>query len=136
MANGNYAGDADTLQESAEQLEMAGFTGQFGAQEDGMVKCFTCHTSSPAARVELEALRRTEGASDPDDMIAIAAIRCPNCDTAGTLILRFGAESTIEDDEVLRMLEDRRAEQTGGIEPVLDVTEGREEHRAAHHFGH
>jgi hypothetical protein len=49
-------------------------------------------------------LRRIEGASDPADMIAIAAVKCPNCGTKGTAVLGFGPEADEDDAEVLRRL--------------------------------
>ena len=55
----------------------------------------------PGAEVQLDNLRRTEGASDPDDMAAIAAVVCPHCGPKGTLVLQYGAEATPEENEVL-----------------------------------
>lgn len=103
------ATDATSLGESLTRFEAEGFTGQFGAQEGGTVVCYTCHESSSARDVELAALRRTEGASDPDDMTAVAAVTCPRCGAKGTLVVHFGALAPPEDDDVLRALEDRRA---------------------------
>lgn len=121
MVNGTDPTDAATLGESTDQLERAGFTGQFGTADGAIVRCFTCHSNSDASTVELLALRRVEGASDPDDMMAIAAVRCPSCGAAGTLVLRYGPESTVEDDEVLRALDDLRPSQAGGTRPVVDL---------------
>jgi hypothetical protein len=109
MASGpDYSSDGTTLVEVVKGYEAAGFTGQFGAREEAMVICFTCRTETPAREVHLEKLRRTEGASDPDDMAAVAAVVCPHCGQKGTLVLHFGAEATPEENEVLRDLEDDR----------------------------
>lgn len=113
--NPRYASDATTLGEATEDLEAEGFIGQFAAVEDGEVLCFTCHQRSPSFTVELDALRRTEGASDPDDMVAVAAVICPNCHTRGTLIMKYGAASTPEEADVLRQLEDHRSSDSGGL---------------------
>ena len=96
--------------------EAEGWTGQFAAAEDTQVICYTCHQRSPAGEVHLRALVRSEGASDPDDMTAVAAVTCPRCGTKGTLILHFGPTAPVEHDDVLRALEDNR---TGsGIDPA------------------
>ena len=109
MASGpDYASDGTTTTEVLKDFEADGYTGNFGAREDAMVMCFACHTEAPARDVQLEKLCRVEGASDPDDMVAIAAVVCGHCGQKGTLVLHFGAEATPEENEVLRDLEDRR----------------------------
>jgi hypothetical protein len=50
-------------------------------------------------------LYRLEGASDPDDMVAVAALRCPSCKTRGTLVLSYGPETSAVDADVLCCLD-------------------------------
>lgn len=102
------ATDATTLGESVQRFEAEGFTGQFAAREGGLVICFSCRAESPAGDVELQGLIRTEGASDPADMTAVAALICPSCSARGTVVLHYGPDATLEDDDVLRRLDDRR----------------------------
>ena len=102
------ATDAATLGESVARFEAEGYAGQFAAREGAQVICFTCHEESPAAEVTLQGLIRTEGASDPADMTAVAALICPRCGAKGTVVLNFGPDATAEDDEVLRELDDQR----------------------------
>jgi hypothetical protein len=59
---------------------------------------------SPASAIVVHELRRLEGASDPADMLAVAAIACPACGTRGTLVLTYGPEATAGDDAVLSHL--------------------------------
>jgi hypothetical protein len=109
MASGaDYSSDGTTLVEVVKAYEDDGYTGQFGAREEAMVICFACRRMTPAREVQLDKLRRTEGASDPDDMAAVGAVVCPHCGQKGTLVLHYGATATPEEDEVLRDLEDRR----------------------------
>lgn len=103
------ATDATPLAEALATYEAQGFTAQLGATDDARVMCYTCHVASAPGDVELVALLRTEGASDPDDMTAVAAVACPHCGARGTLVLHYGATASAEHDEILRMLEDRRA---------------------------
>jgi len=93
-----------TLSEIIASLEAAGFTGQMASRPGGMLVCFACRQESEASAFELHAQRRTEGASDPDDMLAIVALVCPNCSTRGTAVLGYGPESDDNDSEVLARL--------------------------------
>lgn len=103
-----FAGDATTLKEALDRFEATGYTGQFAARAGTQVICFTCHEESPAANVGLAALIRIEGASDPDDEVAVAALDCPRCQAKGTVALTYGPEAPVDDAEVLAALEDRR----------------------------
>jgi hypothetical protein len=122
--------DNTTLVEVLERYDASGYSGQFGVTDEIEVRCFACRRSMRPEDVELVSLRRMEGASDPDDMLAIAALRCPHCDTRGTVTLGYGPDSAAEEAELLLRLEDLRgaemhdvpsdaapgetAEQTGG----------------------
>lgn len=109
-----YASDGTTLVEVIRRFEADGYTGQFAAVGSaegagGRVRCFSCHTTHRADEMQLDALRRTEGASDPDDMVAVAALTCSHCGAKGTVALKYGPEATVEESEVLRLLDDRRS---------------------------
>ena len=84
------------------------FTGQFAARPNGRVECFHCHHVMEAAAIDLYALRRLEGASDPDDMLAVLALTCTKCGTKGTVVVNYGPEATIEDAELLLAVDDKR----------------------------
>jgi hypothetical protein len=100
--------DNTTLVDVLAKYQAAGFTTQFGVTADARVRCFHCgHVSEPSA-VELVSLRRLEGASDPADMLAVVALRCPSCHSAGVLALGYGPDSAPEDGEVLLHLDDSR----------------------------
>ncbi|MDQ4090043.1 MAG: hypothetical protein M3163_07045 [Actinomycetota bacterium] len=93
-----------TLTEIIATLEAAGYTGHMAARDAGMIACLTCRQTSPAADFKLGAMRRTEGASDPDDMLAVVGLTCPNCGAQGTAVLGYGPESDPDDAEVLAHL--------------------------------
>ncbi len=103
-----YASDGTTLTEIINELEAQGYTGEFKTVASGSVQCLTCQGVVPAGDMRLEAMRRTEGASDPGDMAYVAALRCPSCDAQGTAVLRYGPEAPLEDADVLAALEDVR----------------------------
>jgi hypothetical protein len=79
--------------------------GQFQATAGGRIRCLTCGTESPASDQRADQVARLEGTSDPDDMLLILPVRCPACDTCGSLSLGYGPQSAIEDAEVLRNLD-------------------------------
>ena len=56
----------------------------------------------------MRSLRRLEGASDPDDMMAVVALECGVCGAAGTMVLGYGPSATAADSDVLRSLRDHR----------------------------
>lgn len=96
--------DAATVGEILATLEAAGFGSQMAARPGGTIICFACHQESPAAELRLEALGRTEGASDPADMLAILGLTCPKCGARGTIVLGYGPEADPDDAEVLAHL--------------------------------
>ena len=100
--------DGTTLTEVLTGYSEAGFTSSFSVTADSRVLCETCETISAPEAVAIQSLRRLEGASDPDDMMAVAALSCPSCSSQGTLILGYGASATAEDSDVLRLLQDER----------------------------
>jgi hypothetical protein len=107
-------GEDETILDVLGELESLGFTGQFMPREGGQVECLTCHRLSPADETVFRHLRRLEGASDPDDMLAVVGLACPHCSAQGTAVLGYGPEAEAVDTEVLERLEDARRRQTEG----------------------
>ena len=104
MTSGNPPAYGATLGEIIATLEAAGFTAQMAARPGGMIICLVCRQESPAGEFTLEVMRRTEGASDPDDMLAIAGLVCPKCGAKGTAVLGYGPEADADDSEVVAHL--------------------------------
>jgi len=90
-----------TLLEMIGELEKTGYTGQFAVSQESKLRCLSCDTEVAPEGIEPESILRVEGASDPDDMAAVAAITCPNCSTKGTVVLKYGPEAAPEDAYVL-----------------------------------
>jgi hypothetical protein len=101
-------GEDETILDVLGELESRGFTGQFMPRDGGQVECLTCHRLSPADETVFRHLRRLEGASDPDDMLAVVGLACPHCGAQGTAVLGYGPEAAPVDTEVLTQLEDAR----------------------------
>lgn len=102
-------GSEETLQAVLARYGREGFAGQFGARPAGQLRCFTCGRDLDPAGVRLHALHRLEGASDPGDEMAVAALECPACGAKGTVALSYGPTSSQEDAVVLKALRDRRS---------------------------
>jgi len=97
-----------TLREVLAALEQLGFTAQFMAREPTEIECAACHERHPASGALIHHLERLEGESDPDDMLAVVGLECPQCRARGTTVLGYGPEASLVDAEVLAALEDAR----------------------------
>jgi hypothetical protein len=95
------ARDAETLLDVLGRFTQLGWSSQFAARAGGCVECESCRTSTAAGDVPVLELRRLEGASDPDDMLAVVAVECANCGLRGSLVLNYGPTATEEDAAVL-----------------------------------
>lgn len=114
------AGDQTTVVAVLASFEEAGFGPTLFATDDGRVRCTACRADSDPTDLKVEAIRRLEGASDPDDMQAVVAATCPSCDKQGTMVLHYGPGSSAGDADVLMRIGD--ADEGGGT-PV-SPTEG------------
>lgn len=99
-----------SMAEVVAAYEEKGYTGQFGAVEGGMVRCYSCRQDSPAGEVHLLAAHRFEGTSDPAEEAVVMALECPHCGALGTLVLPYGPGASMEDAVVLAALLDDRGQ--------------------------
>lgn len=106
-------GDDTTLADALYLYAAGGFEGLLGVTRDGRVECETCGAVSSPSDVEMHSRRRFEGASDPDDMVAILGVSCPVCATLGTLIAHVGPMASGEDAHVTSGVQDRRRDEFG-----------------------
>ena len=106
----NEPGDETTMTNVLEGYAEGGFDSSFVVTDDSELECVECGAVSAPSDVSMSSLRRLEGASDPDDMVAVVAVTCPACGAQGTLVLGFGPMSTAEDAQVLRDLQDDRGD--------------------------
>jgi len=112
MAQPEHAAPSDhtTLTDVLDGYAEAGFTSSFAAQDGGAVRCDACGSELDPSGLEMNSLRRLEGASDPDDMMAVVALQCGVCGATGTMVLGYGPAGSDVDSDVLRALQDRRDE--------------------------
>ena len=104
------AQDAQTLADVLREFERAGFTGEYRVLEQGRLQCLTCRGEIAADEASMSSLRRLEGASDPADMLAVAALTCPRCEASGTVVLNYGPDATLEESTLLVELKDDRSD--------------------------
>jgi hypothetical protein len=98
------ARDASTLAEIVDGFGRDGFTGSFRSDPGARVACLTCRAVVEGSTLRPASMRRLEGASDPADMLAVAALVCPVCAARGTLVLGYGPDASPEDSDVLSAL--------------------------------
>ena len=96
--------DNDTLQAVLAGLADEGWDGEIDAKEGGVVRWRRCGHEVPAGEIEVDRTRRMEGASDPDDMLLVAAAACPRCGDRGALVVHYGPEAGPADADVLAAL--------------------------------
>jgi hypothetical protein len=106
--------DGITVLDAIDAFAAKGYVAQFAAVDGAMVRCFACHTDTYAGLFTIDALERSEGASDPSDMVANVAARCPACNALGVLTLKYGPESSYEEQDVLSVIDDNRNTWSGG----------------------
>jgi hypothetical protein len=102
--------DYTTLTDVLDGYAEAGFTSSFAALEGAVVRCDACGSALDPNGLEMRSLRRLEGASDPDDMMAVVALQCGVCGASGTMVLGYGPAGSDVDNDVLLALQDRREE--------------------------
>lgn len=108
MDEPSTATGSTTLRGVLDAYADAGFSGSFSVVEGARLECLTCGETFGASSASMSSLRRMEGASDPDDMLAVVAITCPRCAARGTVVLGFGPNAAAEDGDVLGALRDDR----------------------------
>lgn len=95
--------DNTTVTAVLAELAEDGWTDSAFAREGGLIK-WACGHELPAADVTVGSIRRMEGASDPDDMLAVIAAECPQCGRRGVLVTHYGPTAGPEDADVLAAL--------------------------------
>lgn len=96
--------DYDTVQGVLATLAADGWDGEADTREGGTIRWRRCGHESPAGEVEVAVLRRMEGASDPDDLVAVVAAPCPTCGDKASLVLHYGPTAGPADNDVLAAL--------------------------------
>lgn len=122
--------DQTTLTDVLRSYSSGGFASSFVVTDDSQLECVECATVSAPEDVAMSSLRRMEGASDPDDMVAVVALTCPACGAQGTVVLGFGPMATLQDSDVLKALRDDRGDATAPGNSAHGETTGDDAPRA------
>jgi hypothetical protein len=99
--------DNTTLLAVLGAFEAEGFAGDLMVTDDGDVRCAACRHEAPPGEFEVGRCRRMEGASDPDDMLAVLGLVCPGCGAKGTVITHYGPTASPAEATVLLAIEGR-----------------------------
>jgi hypothetical protein len=97
--------DNTTLEQVLAAYASEDFGGSMVFVGEDELRCTTCRTVSPANTLTFTSMRRMEGASDPADMLAVVAVRCPACSTGATLVLHYGPTASLEEASILRLID-------------------------------
>lgn len=115
-------GDNTTLVDVLRGYEEDGWTTTFELLDDGSLRCGTCGKTIPSDAVKVHSLRRLEGASDPDDMLAVIAVTCPHCGSGGVITLNYGPEMTEGQVALLHHAQDHRHDGNAAAASAPDET--------------
>jgi hypothetical protein len=102
--------DGTNLTHVLKQYEDSGFSIEYRIAPGPKVARYEPPTEASPEDFVLHSLRRLEGASEPDEMMAVAAISRADGSDKGVLVLPFGPNMSEDDAELLRSLEARRVE--------------------------
>jgi hypothetical protein len=92
--------DNTTLTSVLEGLDHDGYSAQFLTEPGARLRCSECDTTSPASAFDVHAIRRLEGASEPDEMMSVVAATCPSCGRGGTAVLGYGPNASPDEADV------------------------------------
>ena len=109
-ARAGVPSDNTTVSRIVEDSGDAGYDSQFVLLSDAQIKCSACLVVRHASDYSMDALRRMEGASDPDDTVAVIALVCPACAAQGTMVLNYGPSGSPEEGDVLLAMQDKRTD--------------------------
>src|SRR3954471_22304104 len=100
--------DNTSLLEVLERFRQEGDDATLWVAASGNIRCEGCEVEIAPEDVRVHEIRRLEGASDPDDMLAVVAAECTACGCKGTLVVHFGPETSPEEQDALTKLTSRR----------------------------
>lgn len=85
-----------------------GFTDSYDVGDGGALIHAPTGTSVPAGEVEVVRFRRLEGASDPSDMVLVAAVRSAATGD-GAVVVKYGPEASEGEADLLVAWQDELA---------------------------
>lgn len=95
-----------SLLEVLDHFRRAGWSANHMTTRDGHLRCGNCNTVSAPSSIRIDATHRTEGASDPHDMMYVFGFSCPACDGRGVVVAGFGPAASEPDQELIAALGD------------------------------
>lgn len=98
---------ADTpLLDVLDRFRRAGWAANHTATDDAELRCGSCRTVTPPGSIRIDAEHRSEGASDPQDMLYVFGFDCPACGTSGAAVVAYGPTASARDQQLLAALGD------------------------------
>jgi hypothetical protein len=97
--------DNTTATSVLEDLRQQGYDGDFVVREGPVVCCRTCDHCVEPEDLQIDAFRRLEGASEPDEMSVVVAVRCRECGEKGSLLIAYGPNASELDADLLVRLD-------------------------------
>lgn len=96
----------ETLSEAMNRLRGAGYTVEYRAMPNGMLRCDACDTEHDPADLVIDETVRFEGDTNPGDEAILVALQC-ECGARGLFSAAYGPDTTPEEAQVLQALPNR-----------------------------
>lgn len=109
-----------SLVDVLERFADRGWATNHTARPGAVMKCGNCARETPAEGLDVDALHRIEGASDPDDMQLVLGITCPRCSSRGAVAVAYGPAATDVDAEFVLGLDLDGRDDPVAIDPDPD----------------
>lgn len=100
-----------TLTDAIERLQADGFTGNWFATDDHLLRCSESGEDADPSTVTIEHTLRFEGQSDPDDEVILFALSEPG-GRRGLYSAQYGASMPAEDAAVIALFRHRPADRS------------------------
>ena len=111
------AGDAPLL-EVLDRFRRAGWSANHTTTEDGQLRCGACRAITTPGAIRIDAKHRTEGASDPQDMMYVFGYSCPACGAPGVVVAGYGPTASEPDQQMIAALGDDH----DAVDPVANTS--------------
>ena len=103
MVGGMDGDSMSTLSDAIRALQAEGYTGNWYASEEGLLRCSETAADADPATVAVDHVMRFEGQSDPDDEVILFALSEPG-GRKGLYSTQYGPSMLAPDDAMVRRL--------------------------------
>ncbi len=95
----------ETVVSVLDTFAVAGWPSNHLVRGGALAECGVCGEATRADAVDVEAVHRLEGASEPADLQMAIGWTCPHCGAGGTIIVGYGPNASDTDADMLAAID-------------------------------